>query len=243
MNNRIREWDGKIGPWWIYVIEHKGSGKIYIGQSKSFTRRFKEHALARTTSYISKAIRKYGWGSFRAFPIFDAKTQEEADALEVNSIAKYNTMVPNGYNLCGGGSNGGGGHRHPSVKKRISLSLSGRVFSKEHRANLSASVKKSFLLGRKHPSLGVVRSSDFIKNDRLSQKTRKMVKCFETGEIYESLRHAASETGINRESISFVASLKPDRDGYVRKKAGGYGWGFVNGRLSQNRELSHAEAV
>lgn len=53
------------------------------------------------------ALNKYGWDNF-TWEIFDesAKTQEELNNLEKLYIKKFNVLVPNGYNLREGGSNG-----------------------------------------------------------------------------------------------------------------------------------------
>lgn len=53
-----------------------------------------------------------------------------------------------------------------------------------------------------------------------TQRTRKRVRCIETGIIYESLTEASSKTGISQGSISECCNGK-------RKTAGGFHWEYI----------------
>lgn len=88
----------------IYKIENKINGKIYIGCSKDIERRFKQHKLKtkKTTSIIKKAINKHGVDNF-TFKILLQCPNICFDYWEKKYISDYNSMVPNGYNLTGGG--------------------------------------------------------------------------------------------------------------------------------------------
>lgn len=94
----------------IYVIRNKINGRVYIGQTtRHFTKRVKEHfwSANQVKNYemvVSKAIKKYGKESF-VCELLDntARNQEELDALEQKYIKQFNSLVPNGYNVSGGG--------------------------------------------------------------------------------------------------------------------------------------------
>lgn len=93
----------------IYVIKNKETGKLYIGQTiQDVDKRFKQHLrLCKTNKYqyIYKAISKYGSSAFSyevlEQGITDYDTLNEREEYYIN---KFNTIVPNGYNLCPGGN-------------------------------------------------------------------------------------------------------------------------------------------
>ena len=96
----------------IYCYTNTVNNKKYIGQTNNFERRKKEHinqSIYRTngnyTQYpIHKAIRKYGIDNFM-IEILETTDHEHVDERERYWINEYNTVVPNGYNICGGGKN------------------------------------------------------------------------------------------------------------------------------------------
>lgn len=57
-----------------------------------------------------KALRKYGWENFtfEVIESFDDFDQELLNDLEQKYIEQYNSLVPNGYNMIPGGTNGAG---------------------------------------------------------------------------------------------------------------------------------------
>lgn len=91
----------------IYKIENKINGKIYIGQSIEIERRWQKHLSASDDFIVHQAIRKYGKENF-IFSIL-----EECELIDLNEkenywINFYQSIVPNGYNMIPGGSNGVG---------------------------------------------------------------------------------------------------------------------------------------
>lgn len=90
----------------IYKITNKINNKIYIGQSKNYDKRIKEHIYGRKNKniqVIDRAIKKYGVENFAFEKIDEATTPEEIDKLEKEYILKYNSLKPNGYNILKGG--------------------------------------------------------------------------------------------------------------------------------------------
>lgn len=114
----------------IYKIQHKETGKVYIGLSVDIHARWKQHrSFSRHNgrSAIHNALRKYG------IDAFDFSVIEECDRLLIESreqywIQHYNSMV-DGYNLTAGGEQS----KIVSVETRqkIAQSLTGKVQSKE----------------------------------------------------------------------------------------------------------------
>lgn len=89
----------------IYKITNKIDGKIYIGQTcRTFEERMKEH-YSHANVYVDRAIRKYGKENFDCVVIDTAETMDELNEKEIYWIDYFNSMNPNGYNLCIGGNN------------------------------------------------------------------------------------------------------------------------------------------
>jgi len=112
--------------WTIYCITNTINCKLYIGQSvKGAERRFYEHVYDAKMGYMKcphlySAIRKYGSEHFAFKTLFFVNSQQKADELEIDLIAKYETCK-NGYNVALGGAGGMLGHKH-SEKSRKRMS-------------------------------------------------------------------------------------------------------------------------
>ena len=87
----------------IYKIENKINHKVYIGQSIHPNQRFIEHTRANNekTAPIHRALKKYGKENF-SFEILG--WFEDYNAKEKEYIIKYNSKIPNGYNIQSGGN-------------------------------------------------------------------------------------------------------------------------------------------
>jgi len=127
-------------------------------------------------------------------------------------IRYYNSIVPNGYNLTIGGQGTTGYHHTPEDRNKMS------------------NLKKDRYLGEGNPFYGKTHSQEQIgkwkaerKGRNLSEswksnisKTRKRKRIInlDTGEVFESIRHACRHYGKNPDSgtasaISFVCQHKP----------------------------------
>lgn len=82
----------------IYKIENILNHKIYIGQSVHIERRWAEHCFPSKKSIISKAIQKYGKENF-TFQVLEECSIDELDDKEIYYIKKFDSIVPNGYNV------------------------------------------------------------------------------------------------------------------------------------------------
>jgi len=115
----------------VYCIENLENGKKYIGQTtRELDVRFKEHCGTSKTSVSPKlknAIKKYGKDCFVMDPLWESEScsQEELDLKEIELIAQYNTLSPNGYNLTSGGSGG----RHSDETKQILSEISKKMWN------------------------------------------------------------------------------------------------------------------
>lgn len=93
----------------IYKITNIINHKCYVGQTVKCIRwRLKEHIRQskynKTNSYFHRAIRKYGWDSFKWKILCECDTKKELDEMEFHFIKQYHSYVSEyGYNLTWGG--------------------------------------------------------------------------------------------------------------------------------------------
>lgn len=89
----------------VYEIINKITGTIYVGKSNNPNQRFKTHMRAsnRGSSYLAKAVRKYGSESFELNVIGEFESEELAYAYERLRIKELTCQGNKLYNLCAGG--------------------------------------------------------------------------------------------------------------------------------------------
>lgn len=123
-----------MGEYIIYKHTNKINGKVYIGQTRMKpSERFK-NGLGYRTQIFYRAIQKYGWDNFEHEVLFENLTQDEANELEIQMIAEYQSNNPEyGYNISSGGN-----HREMSEEGRRSYHEKrlGHEVSEETRAIL-----------------------------------------------------------------------------------------------------------
>lgn len=148
----------------IYKIVNLVNHKVYIGQTiRGLRERWRQHVYnARHGSdyAIHAAIRKYGEDNFELEIIDTADDRDELDSKEIYWIQVYNSMSPNGYNLCSGG-------KTPRMTPEIRYKLSGENHWTRNRSFSNETLKK--------------------KHDALYRKPSgqsKPVRCVETGEVF-----------------------------------------------------------
>jgi group I intron endonuclease len=143
-----------------YLHYNIKNGKIYVGQTKQILeRRFRSKGSGyRGSSRFSKAVKYYGWDSFKTIIIQDKLTNEEANLFEEKLINRLDSMGKNtGYNDHLGGLN-----KKPSEETRKKLSEShkgnksriGTKHSEESKKIMSEKKKKIFEDITKHPNFG-----------------------------------------------------------------------------------------
>lgn len=111
----------------IYKITNIVSNKCYIGETKqeSPELRWREHIRVikqgNGCPALRDAINKYGLDKFK-FEVIIICFDEDRYKYEIDYIKKYNSQVPNGYNILPGGEGGGflgKNHTEESIKRII----------------------------------------------------------------------------------------------------------------------------
>lgn len=204
--------------WCVYMHENRANGKKYIGvTSQEPEKRWENGKGYKGCPHFSAAIRKYGWDVFRHDILFTHLTQAEAEAKEVELIAKYDTTNPaKGYNAALGGNTTRGSTISEQGRRNISAAHIGHTHPSEVRAKMSKTRtgRGNAFYGKHHKASAITAN--------VKAHGGQPVLCVETSTIYLSLGEAERQTGVNRFQISGCCNNKPSC-----KTAGGYHWRFV----------------
>lgn len=220
------------------VYKHTApSGKVYIGITcQNPLRRWNSGRGYKSSPHFYSAILKYGWDCFSHEILYTGLSKEEAEHLEIDLIAKYNSTDPAcGYNQATGGGVNRGYHLTPERRAAISEEMKSRVIADETREKL-----RKANLGKRHTAeskekmraakLGRRLSPETREKMRLSNrgKRNRRVVCVETGETFGSVTAAAVAKNLSHENISKVCRGK-------RETTGGYHWEFVTNEQEGHR--------
>lgn len=134
-----------------YSIVNLKNGKVYVGQTvQSLEKRLIEHKChSKTrTSPIYKAMREFGFDSFRIYLLEDnLPDQEAADESEIFWINYLNSIVPNGYNSSTGG------------KSKFKCSKEHAIAAQINRGNFYSDTEKKCAMCKK-----ILSRTSFYKN-------------------------------------------------------------------------------
>ncbi len=205
---------------YIYKIINKKNNKMYIGQTtRDINIRWKEHLKKRSNCrYLSAAIKKYGIDNFE-FKLICISFDDKLDNIEIEYIKKYNSLVPNGYNLRNGGNNG---KHNEETKNKISESLKGRKdiihpkpqLGKQHSEETKKKISEK-LKGRKI-------SKEIVTKIIISSRKNKVIQLDINNNIlniFNSCIEAGQYLGTNSKSINLCCNNH-------RKTAHGFIWKY-----------------
>jgi group I intron endonuclease len=160
---------------YIYRILNKITQKCYIGESKclNINRRWNQHK--KTIEYnkgycpaLRDAVIKYGIENF-IFNVIIVCFDDDRFKYEKEYIIKYNSVVPNGYNLTNGGEGGGGfqGKKHSEeVKNKIKNSLKQKYIDNPELKKQLSERNKIFMKNpevKERIKLGILNSDKYQK--------------------------------------------------------------------------------
>ena len=134
------------------------SGKRYIGiTSMKPEKRWKNGKGYLNNQYFTNAIEKYGWDNFEHIIIAINLSEEQAKEMEIELIAKWDSVNRDkGYNITLGGEGGNGAipwnkgkTLSDETKRKLSEANKGKTLSDETKRKLSEANK-----GENHPMYG-----------------------------------------------------------------------------------------
>ena len=193
----------------IYKLVNQKNGKCYIGFTRNFHKRMSEHLndSKRKHTYLSKAIRKYGWENFHKEIIYQSLDENYCkNIMESHFIKQYNSYR-DGYNLTLGGQ-GNSCKRTEETRQKISSSKKGKFSAKDKNGNIFVITKNDsrFICGelvviKKHKKP----SSETVKKLSASSKGNKnRLGTFHSEEIKKiiSERTSLALRGVPKKIIS-----------------------------------------
>jgi group I intron endonuclease len=117
---------------YIYVIENKVNGGIYVGKTKDMKRRWGQHVKSSLhespKTKLQRAMKKYGVENFEMRVVDESDDEKHAlNVLERSWIRKLKDEGRDVYNLTEGGEGNVGYVPTPETRKKLSLALKGNV--------------------------------------------------------------------------------------------------------------------
>ena len=148
---------------YIYMLRNKVNNKMYIGQSQREDIKNRWRAYEKTVknsmgTVLFRALTKHGLENFE-FKIICICFNEDCNKYEIEYIKKYNTLLPNGYNMQTGGNT-------MPVDFRKKYTLKDEVKNK----------MKIRFLGENNPNFGKTLSDDQKKKISEKLKGRKITR-------------------------------------------------------------------
>jgi group I intron endonuclease len=229
---------------YLVYVHTSPSGKRYVGiTSQSAEERWRKGKGYKDNQPFFKAIKKYGWENITHEIVAENINYDEAATLEKFLIAMYRTTNKKyGYNICYGGEDGWVGvHHTDAARAKMSASKKGKPSSRkgyhlsdETKRKLSESHKGKYHgkpVDPKRPKpkrkreprvlKGYFRSDEVRKRMSAAQvKTKKPVRCIDTGEVFESETAAMKKLNIDKCLIGRACKGK-------QKTAKGYRFEYV----------------
>lgn len=214
---------------YIYRVYLKTDhSQAYIGQTRNDPEiRWRAHINDKVEdSYFHNALRKYGADAFH-WEVLIICFDEDLDKYEIEYVARYNSMRPNGYNLRSGGQGGKGGLSSLELGMKISQAKKGRPNgllgtkrNEETRKKLSIAMK-----GKKRTPEQKQKHSLALKG-RPNHKRGIPVVQIKDGIViaaFPSSSEAGRVTGVPYKSIHAVCKGEK-----WKHTAGGYVWKFAD---------------
>jgi hypothetical protein len=229
----------------IYVTTNLVNGKQYVGDHS--TNNLDDGYLGSGRPIFEEAKNKYGKKNFKKEILEFFDTKEDAFNAQEKYIKKFNTLIPNGYNISPTGGLGVSGcfSKEWLIEngKKISKANKGRKLSKEHKQKISNSLS------------GKPKSKEHIKNLLNKNKGKKHTKeqneehskkmsgsgnpnfgKKKSNEVIEKIRNSNINKKRSKETRDKQANAKKGKPGNNRNKM----W-ITNG--SKNKMINYNENI
>jgi group I intron endonuclease len=174
---------------YIYRIKNKITKKSYIGESKGkdVNWRWNEHKKTieknKGCPALRDAVKKYGIENFE-FSVLIICFDDERFKYEKEYIKKYNSVVPNGYNITNGGEGGGfQGKKHTEQMKTDLRNKSKQKYIDNPELKTQISERNKIIM--KNPEI-----RDKIKNGLLNSEKWKKAKEENRAGNYKNNKHS-----------------------------------------------------
>lgn len=217
----------------IYKIENLINHKIYIGQAIDIHTRWSKHRNSNDDFVIHRAFRKYGIENFK-FSIVEECRKELLNEKEQYYIQYYNSLVPNGYNMIEGGSNGAAKAKRKPVNQYTLTGEYIQTFESASEAERQTGINNSNIISCckfkrdyagefqwRYADEQILKLQYFEKQCKIKKKSTIIqqidIKTNNIVKEFSSLTEASNVTGISLGNIGSCCQGK-------RLTAGGYKW-------------------
>jgi group I intron endonuclease len=135
--------------WYLYLVENKLNGNLYVGITNNIKRRFRKHKNNSESKPLNAAIKKYGVDNF-IFQISQyLESEDVAYEMEKYWIERLRNDGFRLYNIAEGGKGSGSGENHylfgkhhtEETRNKMSKSHTGKTLTEEHKKNIGKSSK------------------------------------------------------------------------------------------------------
>jgi group I intron endonuclease len=213
---------------YIYILTSP-SGKSYIGQTiRPIKKRLEEHETGRSKGcrVIYNAIKCHGWETFEKD--WYECPDEDLNKHEELMIEVLGTLVPHGYNLKEGGSNGKHNEETKQKNREAQLGENNNMWGKTTSEETKQKQREA-ALGEKNHMFGKTHSEESIQKNRdahLGEKNHKSKRVYQ---------YALDGTFINSFESSGEASRYLKKNGTnirecargIRKTAHKFKWSYI----------------
>lgn len=201
------------GYYKVYVHTNLMNGKRYVGiTSQKPEYRWNYGNAYKNNPHFWSAICKYGWDGFSHEILFDYLDKEQAEAKEIELIAKWNTQDRRfGYNVAAGGESNSGYVPTEEVRRKWSEARTGTKRSAETKARMAEASRRNYERCR----------------EPLAKAKYKPVNMYTLdGEFirsFESIMAAGAEFGWPHSTYAHIGEVCKGK----RKQCGGYYWEYA----------------
>lgn len=209
----------------IYKITNLPYNKVYIGQSTDLHKRridhFKKSAVNARPKALHRDIQRLGKENFD-FSILEYCTKDKLDTEEKKWIVKYFQDGAFMYNRMIGAPTNADDLKEAKKKQFHEMNVKNWQ-NPAYRANKSKQLSKIQKKRLQDPAYLAKKSAELKKyTDSLKKKVGQYTKDGKLIKIYNGVREAERQTGVDSRTISAVCLHKPRR-----KTAGGYKWKYL----------------
>lgn len=208
------------------------NGKKYIGCTKlQLNDRWRNGNGYKRNPRFYPDIMQFGWDNIKHCVLETNLDYESACDLEKDYIEKFNTIdTQYGYNISNFKGTGGvpvflGRHHSVETKGKMSRSASNKIFTQEHKDNISKGKQGCF--GEKNGFYGKHHSEESknkISASKIGKCTKPVSQYSLNGKCikeYDGAKQASIETGLDSSAITRCCKNKA-------KTVGGYKWSYTN---------------
>lgn len=225
----------------VYKHTHLASNRVYIGITcQTVNQRWRNGEGYKKSPYFYNTIKKYGWDSFSHEVLFDNLTKEQAEQLEIELIAEYDsTNELKGFNLASGGQGATSHKVSDEARKKMSEAKKGKpgftieivcvetgqIFNSIKETSEFFNVTKNTIHNvlnnkRKIKGYTLMRYSDYKNGSdsdyREKQKPRaSRILCIETNELFDTIRQASEKMGIKYTTLTSAVRRGNKCKGYT----------------------------